>query len=202
MSKQLKFEDEIKEENNAYEEIPKEERILRTQAYDKSVSDLVSMMHDKNIILDPDYQRNYIWDNKKASLLIESILLNVPIPVIYVSEDDDSRWVVVDGLQRLTSLLRFFDNEFKLTSLEILRGLNKYQYSTLNDKAKRMFNNGMIRIIVILQESHPEIKYDIFERLNCGAILLNSQELRNCMYRGAFNSSLKTIRKDKLYVTL
>ena len=70
MDKKFRFEDDAGEEDIISSEIPREERNLRTQTYDKSVSDLVSMMHDKDIILDPDYQRNYIWDNKKASLLI------------------------------------------------------------------------------------------------------------------------------------
>ena len=193
-------EGESKEESNL-EEIPREKRILRTQAYDKSVSDLISMMgaDSNDIILDPHYQRSYIWDNKRASLLIESILLNVPIPVIYVAEDDDGRWNVVDGLQRLNSLKRFFNNEFKLTGIEVLPELNRLQFSTLNAKAQRLLKNGIIRVIVILQESHPEIKYDIFLRLNRGAVRLSEQELRNCLYRGTFNSFIKELRKEKQF---
>ena len=68
----------------------------------------------KDINLDPDYQRNYIWTNKKASLLIESILLSVPIPVVYVAEEEDGRWTVIDGLQRLNSIKRFANNEFRI----------------------------------------------------------------------------------------
>ncbi len=200
MAKELKFDDNSGEEDLLGNGIPKELRTLHTQTYDKSVSDLVSMMHNDDIVLDPDYQRNYIWDNKRASLLIESILLNVPIPVIYLSEDEESRWIVVDGLQRLNSLKRFYDNEFKLSGLEILPELNKLQYSTINPKAKRLFNKGNIRTVLILKESHPEIKYDIFERLNRGAILLNFQELRNCLYRGSFNKLLKRLRKDKVFL--
>ena len=79
---EIEFEDQSETEESDIDEIPKEKRILRTQAYDKSVSDLISMM-DEDIRLDPHYQRSYIWDNKKASLLVESILLNVPIPVSY-----------------------------------------------------------------------------------------------------------------------
>ncbi len=198
----IKFADEgeSKEESNL-EEIPREKRVLRTQAYDKSVSDLVAMMEgdNKDIFLDPHYQRSYIWDNKKASLLIESILLNVPIPVIYVAEDEDSRWNVVDGLQRLNSLRRFFNNEFKLTGLEVLPELNRLQFSTLNPKAQRLLKNGILRVIVILQESHPEIKYDIFLRLNRGAVRLNEQELRNCLYRGSLNTFIKELRKEKKF---
>jgi len=190
---EIKYEDQ-EDEEIAITEVPKKVRVLQTQAYDKSVSDLVSMMKSHDISLDPDYQRNYIWDNKKASLLIESILLNVPIPVIYVAEDADSRWTVVDGLQRLNSLWRFWDNEFRLRGLEILSELNGTQYSKLNPKASRIFKNGIIRIIVILQESDPEIKYDIFLRLNRGSIKLNEQELRNCLYRGKFNNLLKDLR--------
>ncbi|NMM36784.1 MAG: DUF262 domain-containing protein [Glaciimonas sp.] len=183
-------------EDSEIEEIPKEKRVLRTQAYDKSVADLVAMMPD-DIRLDPDYQRNYIWDNKKASLLIESILLNVPIPVIYVEEEEDSTWNVVDGLQRLNSLKRFFSNEFKLTGLEVLSELNRLQFSTLNTKAQRVLKNGILRIIVILQESHPEIKYDIFLRLNRGSVRLNEQELRNCLYRGNLNQEVRDLRESE-----
>lgn len=188
------------ETDESIEEIPREKRVLQTQAYDKSVGDLISMMEangrESDIRLDPHYQRSYIWDNKRASLLIESILLNVPIPVIYVEEDESSRWNVVDGLQRLNSLKRFFSNEFKLTGLEVLSELNREQFSTLPSKAQRILRNGILRVIVILQESHPEIKYDIFLRLNRGAVRLNEQELRNCLYRGALNDYLKETRSS------
>lgn len=197
---ELQYEDDSGDEDLEVQEIPKEVRKLRTQAYDKSVSDLYSMIKGNDIILDPDYQRNYIWDNKKASLLVESILLNVPIPVVYVAEDEESRWVIVDGLQRLNSLRRFFDNEFKLSGLEVLTELKRQQFSTLNPKAQRMLKNGIIRVIVIKVESHPEIKYDIFERLNKGSITLNDQELRNCIFRGKFCDLLKGLREYKPYL--
>src|SRR5574341_21709 len=197
--KDIEFTDTLNDEEIS-EEIPKEVRVLQTQAYDKSVSDLVAMINGQDIILDPDYQRNYIWDNKKASLLIESILLNVPIQVIYVAEDKDSKRIVVDGLQRLNTLRRFFSNEFKLMGLEVLSELNKLQFSKLNPKAQRVLKNGIIRISVILQESHPEIKYDIFLRLNRGSVKLNEQELRNCLFRGKFNEFLKSLREDKAFL--
>lgn len=195
--KEMEYSDEEQEYST---EIPKDERFIHTQPYDKSVSDLVSMMNKRDINLDPDYQRNYIWTTKKASLLIESILLSVPIPVVYVAEEEDGRWTVIDGLQRLNSIKRFANNEFKLTGMEVLKELNGRQFSTLNPKATRIFNNGIIRIIVLLQDSHPEIKYDIFLRLNRGAVSLNEQELRNCLYRGKFNDMLKEIRKYPTYL--
>jgi hypothetical protein len=197
----IEFEDKSDDEEAPSPEIPKEVRKLRTQAYDKSVIDLIRMIREDELLLDPDYQRNYIWNNKKASLLIESILLNVPIPVIYVSEDEDNRWSVVDGLQRLYSLYRFFSNEFRLTRLEVLTELEGLTYTKLNPKAARILNNGILRIIVILQESHPEIKYDIFQRLNQSPIRLAEQELRNCVYRGEFINMLKALRNNPKFLS-
>lgn len=195
------FADNLDESDLEPIEIPKEVRNLRTQAYDKSVRDLVTMIHDGDIDLDPDYQRNYLWDNKKASLLIESILLNIPIPVVYVAENDESQWNVIDGLQRLNSLYRFFNNEFKLSKLEVLNELNGLTYHNLPPKAKRMLGNGMFRVVVLLAETHPEIKYDVFMRLNTGSVKLSEQELRNCLYRGPLNNFLKECTKNKVFLS-
>lgn len=198
----LLFAEEVSKEEMESEEIPKEKRTLRTQAYDMAVSSIVEKMSNGDIILNPEYQRNYIWDNKKASLLVESLLVNIPIPVIYASEDEKSKWSVVDGLQRLNSLKRFFNNEFKLTGLEILTEFNNLKYEQLIEKAQRILRNGMIRFIVIFNDSHPEIKYDIFMRLNRGSITLNEQELRNCLYRGKFNDLLKELRKNNQFLKI
>ena len=142
------YDDDSDKDSKIPYEIPQEVRKITTQAYDKSVSDIVRMIEDCEIRLDPDYQRNYVWDNKKSSLLIESIILNVPIPVIYVSQEKDDTWSVIDGLQRLYSLKRFFEGKFKLSGLEILSELNKQDIKTLNPKAQRMLKNGLLRVIM------------------------------------------------------
>src|SRR5687767_2025083 len=109
--KDLEFEDTVSDDEDLLL-IPQEIRKINTQAYDKSVADIVRMIEDGDINLNPEYQRNYVWDNKRSSMLIESIVLNVPIPVIYVSQEEDDSWTVIDGLQRLNSLKRFFDRDF------------------------------------------------------------------------------------------
>lgn len=190
----MEFSDPPEDQESEIDEIPKELRALRTQAYDKSISDLVEMIKTGDIVLNPEYQRDYIWDDTKASLLVESILLNVPIPVVYVAEDEDGCWNVVDGLQRLNSISRYMNNEFTLRGLEVLSDFNKKRYHQLNPKASRILRNGIIRIILIFKESHPDIKYEIFMRLNKGAITLSEQELRNCLYRGSFNQLLHELR--------
>lgn len=198
----MKFDDDYDEDSKIPYEIPKEVRKITTQAYDKSVSDIVRMIEDKDIRLDPDYQRNYVWDNKKASMLIESIILNVPIPVIYVSQEEDDSWSVIDGLQRLSSLKRFFDGKFKLSGLEILSDLNKSDITTLNPKALRMLKNGLLRVIMITHDSNEEIKYDVFMRLNTGSVHLTEQELRNCLYRGTLNKFLKEVVQNQKWLAL
>lgn len=198
----IKFDDDYDEDSKIPYEIPKEVRKITTQAYDKSVSDIIRMIEDKDIRLDPDYQRNYVWDNKKASMLIESIILNVPIPVIYVSQEEDDSWSVIDGLQRLSSLKRFFDGKFKLSGLEILSDLNKSDITTLNPKALRMLKNGLLRVIMITHDSNEEIKYDVFMRLNTGSVHLTEQELRNCLYRGTLNKFLKEVVQNQKWLAL
>lgn len=198
----LSYDDDETESESEVQEIPKEVRKLRTQSYDKSVKDTVGMIEDGDIILDPDYQRNYVWDNKKASLLVESILINVPIPLIYVSEEENGEWSVVDGLQRLNSLSRYYNGDFKLSGLEVLTELNGLKYEQLNSKAQRVLNSGNLRIVTISYESHQEIKYDVFMRLNRGSVKLKEQELRNCLYRGSFNDFLKKIAKNKEFLQI
>lgn len=198
----VEFDDDYDEDSKTPYEIPQEVRKITTQAYDKSVADIVRMIEDKDIRLDPDYQRNYVWDNKKASMLIESIILNVPIPVIYVSQEEDDSWSVIDGLQRLYSLKRFFDGKFKLSGLEILSDLNKSDINTLNPKALRMLKNGLLRVIMITHDSNEEIKYDVFMRLNTGSVHLTEQELRNCLFRGSLNKFLKEVVQNATWLKL
>ena len=200
--KDMIFDDDSDQDSKIPYEIPQEVRKLTTQAYDKSVADVVRMIEDKDIRLDPDYQRNYVWDNKKSSLLIESIILNVPITVIYVSQEQDDTWSVIDGLQRLYSLKRFFEGKFKLSGLEILSELNKHDINSLNPKALRLLKNGLLRVIMITHDSNEEIKYDVFMRLNTGSVHLNEQELRNCLYRGNLNKLLKELTNNVQWQTL
>jgi len=188
-------------EDNEVDIIPENERILSTQAYDKSVEDMIIKMRKDppQIILNPDYQRNYGWDNKKASLLIESLLLNVPIPSIYVQQADDSKWDVVDGQQRLKSLLRFYEGEFKLSGLEVFDDLNNKYFSQLESRIQQMLSDKMLRVVVIFPDSNPIIKYDIFARLNRGSVKLTEQELRNCIYRGELNKLVMNLRLNKIF---
>lgn len=189
MSEIYEKEDEV----YSIDDIPKEKRYLNTISYDYSVEYIYSLIKKKKIVLEVPFQRQQIWKNDKSSSLIESIIMNVPIPPLYFAEEEDGAWLVLDGLQRLSSILHYFDNEFALTKLEVLKELEKTKYKDLPPKSKDLLNSGLLRVNIIRKDSHKDIKYDIFMRLNRGAVTLNYQELRNCLYRGNLNDGAKEL---------
>jgi hypothetical protein len=180
------------------DEVPIRDRRLFTQPYDLVVEALVDQIGASTIFLRPlserpNFQRRYVWSDILASRLIESILLNVPIPPCYLSQNEDFELDVIDGQQRLFSIYRFLDNQFRLNGLEVLQELNGMRFHEIPSKLQRKFNTHTLRCILITNESHPEIKFDVFERLNTNTVPLNAQELRNCIYRGPLNSLLQDV---------
>ena len=201
MAKDKSFQEES---DDAIIAIPKEERNLNTASYDYSVDYIATLMMAENakIILEVPFQRKQVWKEDRSSQLIESILMNVPIPPLYFAEQDDGKWLVVDGLQRLLAIKKYYENEYKLKKLDILEELEGVKFKDMPQKPKDQLKDGQLRINVIKKDSHPDIKYDIFMRLNQGAVTLNSQELRNCLYRGDLNDLLKKIAADELILRL
>ena len=171
---------------------PPEERKVVTQSYDLSVLTLVEQWDTELLIL-PEIQREYVWDNARASRLVESLMLNIPIPVIYLAETEDAKYEIIDGHQRVRSIVRFVKNEFALTSLNVLDEYRRHRFHELPNREQRFLTMRAVRAVVITQDSHPSMKFEIFERLNSGTITLNAQELRNSMYRGPFNNLLKEL---------
>jgi hypothetical protein len=178
------------------DEVPVRDRRVYTQPYDLVVESLVEQISSGTIFLRPlserpDFQRRYVWSPKLASRLIESILLNVPIPPCYLSQNEDYELDVIDGQQRLFSIYRFLDNQFALSNLEVLKEINEKRFHEIPQKMQRQLRTHTLRCVLITNESHPEIKFDVFERLNSNTVPLNPQELRNCIYRGELNSLLR-----------
>ena len=194
----------FKQDDDSYKiDVPKEKRYLNTMSYDYSVQYLYDLMKKGKIILEDPFQRKQIWKPDQASSLLESIIMNVPIPPLYFAEEENGCWLVLDGLQRLSSIKNYYDNEFALSKLEVLTELNKIKYKDLPPKAKSLLDDGMLRVNVIKKDSHRDIKYDIFMRLNRGAVTLNYQELRNCMYRGNLNDAAKELcEENKVFLEI
>ena len=181
---------------------PNDKRI-HTSSGDLEVESLHNKKQRGRLILQPDFQRQYVWDATKASKLIESAILHIPLPIIYLSEEKDGKEYVIDGQQRLTSFFSFIDGQFpdgkpfKLSGLNVCTELNGKKFSDLSEKLQDRVRYYKIRTITFQKESSENLKFEIFERLNTGSIQLNDQELRNCLYRGSFNDALKQMAEDQ-----
>mgnify|MGYP000927041084 CR=1 FL=1 len=189
-------------------------RKLYIDKVDKSTSDIIRMITEGELILQPDYQRKFVWNEKTQSQFIESLLLSIPIPTIFLAENDDDTLEVIDGQQRLTTVYSFYKsilNEdelerdsakdkqldeiqpLKLSGLNTLTNLNKKTLNEMDEKIQRRFKNVSLPMVIIQKDSSEDIKYDVFSRINQGSIKLNGQELLNVMYRGKLLSALNTI---------
>jgi len=180
------------------------ERTVKTQSIEYDLETLVKKIVKGVIKLDPDYQRRHRWDNITSSKLIESLILNIPIPIIYLSYDIDvdtneegARYSVIDGQQRLTAIVKFFENKFPLEGLDILEDLEGCFYKDLPPFLLRRLEERTIKCLRIDSTVDPQVKYDIFERLNSGSVKLESHELRNAVLRGEFNTKCKELSKDE-----
>ena len=174
---------------------------VHTRPMDITLQQLKNSVDANDIITDPDYQRKYVYDDKRASCLIESILIGIPIPVIYLAEEDESVYSVIDGQQRITSFVRYLKNEFPLTGLKRLKSLNGLYFRELDKALQRRLNYQTLSAVCIEKDSQG-LKYEIFSRLNLGAVKLRDQEVRNCIYRGKFNDMLKEIANTNVYLPL
>lgn len=156
----------------------------------------------KNIKFDPTYQRRRVWNNAQKSRLIESFIMNVPIPPVFLYEIEYSKYEVMDGLQRLSTLYEFYSNKFRLSGLTVWQELNGLTYSELPEQIKRGIDRRYISTYVVLKETAKNeedelmLKTYVFERLNTGGTQLTDQETRNALYDGKMNFLTKKIAKD------
>lgn len=182
---------------------PYDPDLIRVETTTMSLRQVKDMIKDGDINLSPDFQRNVIWDNRRKCRLIESVLLRIPLPVFYFSADETGTLSVVDGLQRLTAIKEFMNNELVLKDLEYL---NECEGRTYNGKEKiegkyyRRFNLTQITTNVIESSSPTKVKYDIFRRLNTGGRPLNAQELRNCLASPKLRLALKKMARSSEFL--
>ena len=167
------------------------------------IKDLYTSYKDGDLDTTPYFQRGYVWDKTKASRLIESIIMGVPIPIVYTAEEQDGTQIVIDGQQRLKSIFGFIDGkfpknekDFTLSGLKIKTDYNGYTFKELDKSDKNVINNYNLSLITITKDSDKDIRFEIFERLNTGSMKLNDQEIRNCIYRGPYNEFLKELADD------
>lgn len=178
-------------------------RIVTEQAR-YPVKSIKSMLDSNDYKLDPEYQRRKRWDNGRKSRLIESFIMNVPLPPVFLYEYDYSKFEVMDGLQRLTSVYDFYSGSFALEGLEYWKELEGKRYSELPEEIQKGIDRRYISSIVLLEETAKTeqeaeaLKQIVFERLNSGGEKLTPQETRNALYNGEFNQlCLRLSKNDK-----
>lgn len=163
---------------------------------------LVSLSHlvDAGAIdVSPSFQRRDRWNLDRQSSLIESFLVNIPVPPVYLAEDIATigRYVVIDGKQRLTAISAFFSDKLVLRNLTRLPDLNGRKYSTLPVGIRNSLGMKNLRVTTLLRQSDEGLKHEVFLRLNTGGEVLNPQEIRNVAYRGALNNLIYELAEDE-----
>ena len=180
-------------------------RKIYTEQGDPEIDSLHKRFLKGRLNVQPAFQRQFVWDKVKSSRLIESALLDIPIPIVYLSEERDGKENVIDGQQRLTSFFSFIDGklpdntDFKLAGLKVFTELNGKKFNQLSEEIQERITTYKIRVIKFKKESDSDLQFEIFARLNSGSVPLNDQELRNCVYRGRFNEIIKELSLDKDY---
>ncbi|MFJ7019488.1 DUF262 domain-containing protein [Streptomyces sp. NPDC101117] len=186
--------------------------------YDVTVDELLRRVSRKRIDIAPVYQRQFRWDRARQSRLIESVMLGIPVPPLFMATNsasgEQTRWEVVDGLQRLLTLVNFAgdentrkaanlkDDPLRLAALEKLTTFEGYAFDGLPEDIRTTFEDRPLKIIILNDKSELQVRYDLFERLNTGGIELTDQEIRECVYRGEFVDLLGRLAQDGNFNTV
>ncbi len=200
-------------EEKLLEDIELARNNLKTDRLDMSFGEIISMYEREEIIINPEFQRFYRWTDYQKSRFLESVILGIPVPPIFVAEDTNGRWELVDGLQRLSSILSFFGilktmpekNNWQLGSGDILKSLEGFSHADLPMKIQLNIKRAICRVEIIKWDSVYDMRYELFNRLNTGGTPLTPQEIRNCIYRGVsskFNNFLKKLADNQKFIEL
>jgi uncharacterized protein with ParB-like and HNH nuclease domain len=185
---------------------------LKTDRLDMSFGEIMNIYEDGDLTISPEYQRSYRWDNNQKTRFVESILLGIPVPPIFVAEDDNGKWELVDGLQRISTILSFFGllkddcdrkNYFKLGETDLTSNLlNAIDINHLPSKLKLTIKRAVCRIEILRWDSKFDMRYELFNRLNTGSSPLTEQEIRNCVFTGNFNNLLVELAKYENFIKI
>lgn len=198
--------EEIKETIQA--EIASARKTIKTDDYSMSIGELINLYRDGEITLDPAFQRLFRWEDEQKTKLIESILIGIPIPEIFVAQKADGTWHVVDGVQRLSTIFQLIgelreSEPLKLTLCKYIPSLEDRLWDDLPTSTQREFKKSKIKVNIILTENSDEAQYELFQRLNTGGTELSEQEVRNClmlMIRPEFYEKINTLKNYRNYL--
>jgi len=168
------------------EEIEKSRRTIKTDNYSMSIGEIINLYIAGDIKLDPAFQRLFRWEDEQKTAFVESILLGIPIPEIFVAQDAGGKWTVVDGVQRISTILQLANELPKYPALKLTKGsylsaLEGKYWTDLPEEAQRLFRRAKLSINIIITEQSIDTQYEVFKRLNTGGTHLEDQEIRNCL---------------------
>lgn len=200
----------IQQRETAETEILEQSRIVRYDTKDYTIGYLVSEFNpnkelkengeqSNKMFVIPEYQRNSIWTPADKALFIESILLGLPIPFLFFYERNDGTVEIVDGVQRITTLNSFINNELVLSKLQKLSLLNNFRYLDLSDAMQKKFKNRALRIIVLDGETSLSFRQDLFSRVNRSGRKISDAEFRRGTFPGALTDFIEKCSKDSLF---
>ena len=174
---------------------------IKVRTVNVVVDQVVSRIRYGEIDLQPDFQRvRGIWDVKRKSRLIESLLLRIPIPVFYVAADHDEQWKVVDGVQRISTIYGYMEGEFSLAQMEYRREFGGKRYGELPRPMQRRISETQLVVNVIEPGTPPEVMFNIFRRINTGGMTLNGQEIRHALNPGLVRNYLKALAESEAFL--
>jgi hypothetical protein len=184
-------------------EEPFDPSLIRVESKPLTVSLLMTRIKQNEINLQPDFQRKAgIWTLAAQSRLIESLLIRIPLPAFYMDGTDDDEWLVVDGLQRLTALRNFILQEnLRLEGLEFLLALNGKTFRELPRNFQRRIEETQVTVFIIQDKTPPQVKFNIFKRINTGGLPLSAQEIRHALYPGQASTLLKELSESLTFQT-
>ncbi len=189
-------------------QLDKETRKVDFDSFDISVKELVSMSDEGIIDIAPEYQRQFRWPIENQSRLIESVFLGIPVPSLFMAANKDGSWELIDGVQRLNSLIHFvgnieqlkqfgFKSQLVLKNLDVLSEYNGATYNDLPQTLKLKFSLRPLKVTTLSDKSDLKVRFDLFERLNTGGIKLTDQEIRACVFRGQFNDFINDLASNE-----
>lgn len=179
-------------------EVPYDPTQVKVDLKPYTVFQIVRKIRLNEINLQPNFQRRLVWDRTRQSRLIESILINIPLPAFYLDAITINKWQVVDGLQRLTTLSRFcLHNQLRLKNLEFFKELEGKNFEELPRQYQRQIEDTHLNLYIIQPDVPEEVKFTIFYRINTGGMTLTSQEIRHCLFHGQSTEFLKNLAESE-----
>jgi hypothetical protein len=188
-------------------------RMVDFDTFDIQLQELLRMLEEGQISVAPAYQRQFRWNSERCSLLIESLMLGIPVPNLFMATNEDNTWEVVDGVQRLSAIVKFagtnelreqlhLDGALVLEGLEKIDVFNGLPFEGLPTSIQQHVKTRPLRVVTLNDKSDKIIRFDLFERLNTGGVLLTEQEIRDCVFQGEFADKLDDLAKTDDFQTV